>query len=63
MRRNISTHLENLFEEFFVFGVTKEDLTSAVENKNCEEITLPPKILYSYPDPTEIIKKFYFYIN
>ena len=58
IKKHIPKQMENLFEEFFVFGSTKEDLSAAVQNKNYEEITLPAKILYSYPDPTENIKKF-----
>lgn len=57
LRKIISKQTENLFEEFFVFGIKKEDLIENVENKNYEQITLPPKIIYSYPDPTENIKK------
>lgn len=49
--------MENLFEEFFVFGVKKQDLIEEVENKHLEQITMPPKILYSYPDSPEFIKK------
>lgn len=56
-KKKFPKEIENLFEEFFVFGIRKGDLSSAVENKNIEQIILPPKILYSYPDPTEIIKK------
>ena len=65
LKKQIPKQMENLFEEFFVFGSTKEDLITAVgQNKNFDEINLPPKILYSYPDPTENIKKFrFFFLN
>lgn len=64
LKKQIPKQMENLFEEFFVFGSTKEDLITAVgHNKNFDEINLPPKILYSYPDPTENIKKFPFFFN
>ena len=65
LKKQIPKQMENLFEEFFVFGSTNEDLITAVgQNKNFDEINLPPKILYSYPDPTENIKKFrFFFLN
>lgn len=57
-RKPFSKNIENLFEEFFVFGVPKEDLVYAEEKSpNKDQIKLPPKILYSYPDPTENLKK------
>lgn len=48
-------NVENLFEEFLIYGASKQDLIEAHSSEN--SFTLKPKILYSYPDSTDLIKK------
>lgn len=52
-----SKKLESIYEQFFIFGVKKQELIEYTETNHDHHMILKPSVLYSYPVSADAIRK------
>ena len=48
---------EGIYEQFFIFGVKKQELIEYTETNHSNNMVLKPSVLYSYPVSADAIRK------
>lgn len=52
-----SKKIESIYEQFFIFGVKKQELIECTETNQSNNVVLKPSVLYSYPVSIDAIRK------